>query len=116
MKYPIKLILLLVAAVLFCAASSAEARGHGSLSARAAKNHKGVKFVKGCHSYRVNDCGKPLKSWNKQVVYRATNDTFVYRSQNQATVRHDEVSSHAIMFNLKGGKIRPGHIYQTRGN
>ena len=113
MKYPIKLILLLVAAVLFCAASSAEA---GSLSARIGKSHKGVKFIKGCHGYRTNDCGKPMKSWRKQVVYRATNDTFVYRSQNRATVRHDEVSSHAIMFNLKGGKIRPGHVYQTRDN
>ncbi|MDF1752242.1 MAG: hypothetical protein P1U89_05625 [Verrucomicrobiales bacterium] len=111
-----KLVLILTAAVILGFASNAEAQTRGSLSARAKGNVKAMTFKKRCQSYRVNDCGKPLRKWKQQVTYRATNDTFVYRSQNKATTRHDEVSSPAIIFHVQGGKLRSGHVYQYRGN
>ncbi|MEO0417157.1 MAG: hypothetical protein AAF226_19650, partial [Verrucomicrobiota bacterium] len=55
--------------------------------------------------------------WNKQVVTRSTTDVNVYRSEGLATRRHDEISSHAIMFHIdENGVIRKGHVYQPHGS
>ncbi|MDF1815597.1 MAG: hypothetical protein P1V20_25590 [Verrucomicrobiales bacterium] len=115
MNRPINLILLVAGALFFGMIAEADAQTHGSLSARGG-HFKGISFGKSCGKYRVNDCGKPLKAWKQQVTYRATNDTFVYRSRGNATARHDELSSPAIIFHVQGGKLRSGHVYQNRGN
>ena len=113
MKRTYKALLFITLFILFGFAS--EAQG-GSLSARGGKGVQGC-FKKSSSKYRVDVCtGKPKKKWKQQVVYRALNNTYVYQHRNNANIRHDEVSSQAIMFHVKAGKLHKGHVYQNRGN
>jgi hypothetical protein len=116
MKSLIKLILAIIA-IIFCnSATDASAQPRETLSARAKNNQSGVTYRQSAQKYRVTDCGKPLKQWSQQVTYRATNDTFVYRSEGKATARHDEISSPVVIFHVSSGELQPGHVYQERGN
>ena len=116
MKQLFRAILLVTAAITFCVGSETEAQERDTLSARAKRGSKGVTFKSKAPSSRVDDRGRPLILWRQQVVYRALNDTFVYRSQDKATTRHDEVSSYGILFHVKEGQVRKGHVYQNRDN
>ncbi len=113
MKSTIKLILAVIA-IIFCG-SATEAAAQ-TLSARVKNTTNGVTYRQPYPKYMVTDCGKPLIKWNQQVIYRATNDTFVYRSEGKATARQDEISSPVVIFHTSGGNIQPGHVYQERGN
>ena len=116
MKQLLKATLLATVAITFGVASEIQAQDRETLSARANRGAKGVTFRSKAQSTRVDDRGRPLVLWRQQVVYRALNDTFIYRSQNKATTRHDEVSSYGILFHVKEGQVRKGHVYQKRDN
>jgi len=116
MESPIKLILAVIA-IVFCVSSpEATAQDRETLSARAKTGQRGVTYKQSTQTYRVSDCGKPLKQWSQQVTYRAINDTFVYRSEGKATARQDEVSGQAIIFHVSDGGLQPGHAFQEREN
>ena len=109
-----KLCLLSIIGLLLVAAQQSEAQERGTLSSRAGR---GGQFTlrKPAPLTRVSDQGRPLVLWRQQVVYRALNDTFVYRYQNKATAR-DEYSGPVMIFHTKNGQVRGGHVYQKRGN
>ena len=68
-------------------------------------------------THRTVDQGNALTAWRDQVVYRAKNNTNVYQYRGNATTRHDEVSSNAVIFRARSGYgVTAGHAYQKRGN
>ncbi len=109
---------LLLAAVLVLPlgfANLASAQDRQTLSSQAGRGPQSGVFFRQVRPYRVDDAGRPRALWRQQVVYRAVNDTFIYRSEGKATTR-DEVSSPVMIFHVKEGTVRSGHVYQNRGN
>lgn len=97
--------------------ASVQAQESNTLSARA-NNGSGARFFSNNQSFRVDDKGRRIDSWTawrKQVVYRATNDTFVNRSEGRATAREEE-SSPVMIFHSSNGQVKGGHVYQRRDN
>lgn len=94
-----------------------QAQESNTLSARSG-NGAGARFFSNNSPFRVDAKGRRIDSWTawrKQVVYRATNDTFVNRSEGRATAREEETSP-VMIFHSSNGQVRGGHAYQRRDN
>lgn len=97
--------------------ASVHAQESNTLSARSGSGG-GARFFSNNPTFRVDDKGRRIDSWTawrKQVVYRATNDTFVNRTEGRATAREEE-SSPVMIFHFSNGEVKGGHVYQRRDN
>jgi len=109
----IKLLTIAVAAFVASAACNAHAQNRETLSGRVSVSPRVVTPK----ANRTDDAGRPLKLWRDQHVYRRLNNTNVYQHRGSATLRHDEISSYAILVHKKPGQpLKAGHAYQNRGN
>ena len=117
MKFFIKIALITgIIMVGLASKSSAQDRKSQTITSRAGTGQGGVVFRKIFQPYRVDDAGRPLVFWRQQVVYRAVNDTFVYRGEGKATAREENSSPEVIFHKKKGQPVKAGHVYSRRGN
>ena len=113
MRNTTKLMIIAAVGMLSSVATQAYSQDRQTLFGSSA--NRTVKF-KRVAPYRVDDKGNVLSQWRQQVVFRAVNNTNVYQYRANATARHDEVSSSAVLIHTKGSGLRNGHVYRTRGN